>query len=198
MRDVVAARDVAHRSPASTRRSASFLWCGVSFGFRPIFTPARHGAGAAFARPRADQLALELGQPAQHGQHQPPVRGRGVGPCVAEGSEPGLAVGDRRRGCSTGRGWIAPAGRAASPSARRRRRAGRAPCEAGRGRSWLRSPSRGTPWRLRPSAAGAPAPPRSGRPSRLVHSRISWLIMHRIYAPEKALCFQLLILVQNS
>jgi hypothetical protein len=30
------------------------------------------------------------------------------------------------RACSTGRGWIAPAGRAASPSARRRRRAGRA------------------------------------------------------------------------
>ena len=29
--------------------------------------------------------ALVLGQPARHGQHKPPVRGRGVGPCVAKG-----------------------------------------------------------------------------------------------------------------
>jgi len=35
-------------------------------------------------------------QPAKHGQHQSPVRCRGVGPCVAQGSESGLPAGDRR------------------------------------------------------------------------------------------------------
>lgn len=56
------------------------------------------GAFAAFARARADQLALELGQPAKDGQHQAAMRRGGVGPCVAQGSESGPLAGDRRKG----------------------------------------------------------------------------------------------------
>src|SRR5580704_9697987 len=55
------------------------------------------GARPAFARAGADQIALELGQAAEHGQHQPPMRCGGVGPRVAERSESGLLVGDRRQ-----------------------------------------------------------------------------------------------------
>jgi hypothetical protein len=57
--------------------------------------PSRPGAIPAFACPRADQLALKLGQSSEDGQYQPPVRGRRVGPCVTEGPEPRLALGDR-------------------------------------------------------------------------------------------------------
>ncbi len=47
---------------------------------------------------RTDQLALELGQAAQDGQHQAAVGRGGVGPGIAQGPEPGLAAGDRRQG----------------------------------------------------------------------------------------------------
>ena len=57
---------------------------------------ARLGAGAAFAGAGADQIALELRQAAEHGQHKAAVRRRGVGPCVAERTESGLLAGDRR------------------------------------------------------------------------------------------------------
>jgi hypothetical protein len=60
--------------------------------------PARLGPRAAFAGAGADQLTLELRQPAEHGQHQTPMRGRRVGPCVGEGSKPGFLAGDRREG----------------------------------------------------------------------------------------------------
>jgi hypothetical protein len=83
-------------SPLSRRRIASRFWCAVSFGLRPIFTPFAHGAGAAFAGAGADQLALELGKPAKHGQDQAPVRRGGVRPCVAKRTEARAAPGDRR------------------------------------------------------------------------------------------------------
>src|ERR1700680_3563939 len=54
----------------------------------------RRGAGAAFAGAGADQLALELGKPAKHGQDQAPVRRGGVGPCVAKGTEARAALRD--------------------------------------------------------------------------------------------------------
>jgi hypothetical protein len=60
------------------------------------FLPARRGARPAFACARPDQIALELGQPAQDGQHQAPVRCGGVGPGVAKGFETGFLAGDRR------------------------------------------------------------------------------------------------------
>jgi hypothetical protein len=56
----------------------------------------RDGAGTAFARAGADELALELGQAAEHREHQAAVR-RGGGPRVTERSEAGSFVGDRRQ-----------------------------------------------------------------------------------------------------
>jgi hypothetical protein len=58
---------------------------------------SRHGASAAFARSGADQFALELGKPAEHCEHEPPVRGRGVRPCVAKGTKARALVGDLRQ-----------------------------------------------------------------------------------------------------
>ena len=39
-----------------------------------------------------------ISQAPQYSQHEAPMRARGVGPCVAERAEPGLAVGDRGKG----------------------------------------------------------------------------------------------------
>jgi hypothetical protein len=55
----------------------------------------RLGARPAFAGADADQLALELGEAAENGQHQAAVRRGGVGPCVAERAEAGFLLGDR-------------------------------------------------------------------------------------------------------
>jgi hypothetical protein len=52
------------------------------------------GTGSAVARTGKDQLALELSQPAQDGQHQAPVCGRGVGPGIAQRLEAGTGLGD--------------------------------------------------------------------------------------------------------
>ena len=43
-----------------------------------------------------DQLPLEVFHAAKDGQHQPAVRGGGVGPAVPEGSELGALLGDGR------------------------------------------------------------------------------------------------------
>lgn len=52
------------------------------------------GARTALARAGADQLALELCKARQHRQHEPTVRGGGVGPGVAERAEHGALLGD--------------------------------------------------------------------------------------------------------
>src|SRR5260370_592075 len=57
--------------------------------------PARLGAFAPLARPGADQLALELGQAAEHGDHQAARRRRRVGPGIAERAKAGTLAGDR-------------------------------------------------------------------------------------------------------
>jgi hypothetical protein len=62
------------------------------------FDASRHSARPAFAGARSYQIAFEFRKAAEHRQHQPSVRGRGVGPCVAERSEPGFAIGDRAEG----------------------------------------------------------------------------------------------------
>jgi hypothetical protein len=47
---------------------------------RPL--PASGDMGATFGRARAHQVALESGQSSQHREHEPPMRGGGVCPCV--------------------------------------------------------------------------------------------------------------------
>jgi hypothetical protein len=56
---------------------------------RPELDAAGLGANSPLRGPRHDQLALELGQPGEHGHHQPAVRRGGVGPY---GPELGLRV----------------------------------------------------------------------------------------------------------
>jgi hypothetical protein len=68
--------------------------CDVSIGVPVTTSP---GAAAAFAGAGADQFALELGKPAEHGQHQAPVRGRRVGPCVMQRTKARALAGDRRQ-----------------------------------------------------------------------------------------------------
>ena len=86
------ARSACVAVPSASAFSASRFWCGVSFGGRPIWTPRALARIAAFAGAGADQLALELGKAAEHGQHQAPVRRRGVRPCVAERAETGSGL----------------------------------------------------------------------------------------------------------
>ena len=50
------------------------------------------GSGAAFAGTLADQLTLELGQTAEHGQDQAAMRGRRVGPGIGNGAEGALRL----------------------------------------------------------------------------------------------------------
>jgi hypothetical protein len=55
---------------------------------------ALSGTLAAFTGPGADQLALKLGQAAEHGQHQPAVRRRRIGPSVGQRAEARARLGD--------------------------------------------------------------------------------------------------------
>jgi hypothetical protein len=99
MRDIVAARDLAHRLPVAVA-PADRLAPLVLGQFRRSakLDAARPGPLAALAGARPDKVALELRQPAQHRQHQAAVRRRGVGPCVAERAQAGSLAGDRRDG----------------------------------------------------------------------------------------------------
>ena len=115
------------------------------------FHALRLGARPAFARACADQVALELGQTAQDGEHQATVRRRRVRPCVGEGTE-------------TGSGLRNPVERV-QKIARRSRGA------TARGRSSRRSPSRGKSSRLRRRAKPSPERQSSGRRSKRGHSR---------------------------
>ena len=53
---------------------------------------------SALTGSRPDQVPLELGQAAQHSQHQAAVRGSGVGPIVIERPKARLFVGNSRKG----------------------------------------------------------------------------------------------------
>jgi hypothetical protein len=127
----------------------------------------------AFAGSGADQFALELRQAAEHGQHQPPVCGRCVGPHVGEGSKLGFLAADCRQSVEKVSGRACQTGRGVSPSPCRRGRFRPATGDAVAGRSWLRSPLPETPSWLQRREADAPAPPRFVHPSILVRTRRS-------------------------
>jgi len=63
-------------------------------GDRVIYVSAILGTLAALTSARADQLTFELGKATKHGQHQPAVRRRGIGPSIAQAFEAGTAVRD--------------------------------------------------------------------------------------------------------
>ena len=97
MRDVEHTRNLARRLARVAAFERLFLLVLGEFRRSPHVDAPRLGAFAAFARAGADQLALELGKPAKHGEHQPPVRGRGVRPCVAKGTKARALLGDLRQ-----------------------------------------------------------------------------------------------------
>jgi hypothetical protein len=120
----------------------------------PASPRARLGTFPAFACPRPDQVALELGKPAQHGQHQLPCD-----VVVSAHASPK----DRRKPALRSviaasvfnRSRVDRASRSRrvtiSTSAHHRSFASRSRGEAGRGRPWLRSHARhGTPSCIRP------------------------------------------------
>jgi hypothetical protein len=93
--DVVAAGNLAPGSPSrSRRRIASRFWVLGQFRFPAELHAAR--AVASFTGAGADQIPLELRQPAQNGQHQAAVCCRRVGPRVAKRTEARFPAGDRR------------------------------------------------------------------------------------------------------
>jgi hypothetical protein len=92
---VVAACDVAERfAPVAAANRLAPLVRG-EFEGSPQALPSRLRPIPAFAGAGADQLALELGESAENGQHQTPVCRR-VGPRVAERAEPDFLLLDDR------------------------------------------------------------------------------------------------------
>jgi hypothetical protein len=75
--DVVAAGDVGKRLALIPALDRLALLVVSEFERSAHFLSARHGPRSAFASARADQIALELGQPAEDGQHQPGAPGIG-------------------------------------------------------------------------------------------------------------------------
>ncbi len=88
--------------------------------------------------------------------------------------------------CSEGRGWIAPAGQGASPSARRPCRVGKEPGAIAPGRPAFRSPFHERFFRNRPRATALLARQHFGRLSIPVHSRKSCRNSARHFCTKKA------------
>jgi hypothetical protein len=90
--DVVAAGDFAKWfAPVAAANRLAPLVRGKLEGAAQAL-PTRFGPLPAFAGASTDQFALELRQPAEHGQ-QSQAAVRRVGPRVGEGSKPGFLAG---------------------------------------------------------------------------------------------------------
>jgi hypothetical protein len=71
-------------SPASRLAITARRWCGVKPTWQAHVNACCLRPGAAFTGAGLDQFALELGQAAQDGQHQPTVGRGGVGPRIGQ------------------------------------------------------------------------------------------------------------------
>jgi ribulose-5-phosphate 4-epimerase/fuculose-1-phosphate aldolase len=91
-RSIAGAFIATYRMERACAMQLAFQQSGAAF--HPITDEVVSAASAG-----ADQIALKLCQPAEHGQHQAAVRRCRIGPCVAERAKPGfLLLGDRRKG----------------------------------------------------------------------------------------------------
>src|SRR5208337_2280582 len=97
VRDIEGARNFARRLASVAALDCFFFLVRCEFRRSPHVNASRLRALAAFAGASADQLALELGKPAQDGEHKPPVRSRRVRPCVAKGTKARALLGDLRQ-----------------------------------------------------------------------------------------------------
>jgi hypothetical protein len=94
--DVVGASDISLR--LATRQP---LQCLLALMRRHLARPSEPNTTllrplAALAGPSPDQLTLELSQATKHGQHQPTVGARGIGPSILEALEASATLGNRR------------------------------------------------------------------------------------------------------
>src|SRR3954469_6803520 len=98
MADVVRATDFRERLAgiASCQGLSSLMRGELGLAAHPNASSPR--ALSTFARPRADELAFELGQSAKYGQHEPAVRRRCVSPYIAERAEVRPILRDCREG----------------------------------------------------------------------------------------------------
>src|ERR1019366_258432 len=97
VRNIEHTRNLARRLARVAAFDRLFLLVLGELRRSPHVNAPRFGAFAAFARAGADQLALELGKPAKHSEHESPVRCRRVRPCVAKRTEARALLGDLRQ-----------------------------------------------------------------------------------------------------
>jgi hypothetical protein len=92
--DMVAAADLGQRLAllSAFDRLALLVRPELRRSAHPL--PSCHGPCPPLSGARADELALELGEAAQHGEHQAAMRGRDGGRGVAKRTEAGLLAGD--------------------------------------------------------------------------------------------------------
>ena len=186
--DVVAPGDLPHGLAFSCGAKTSSCWCGVSFGLRPNFTPR------ALARARPSPVRARIRSRSNSASPDSTVTiSRPCDVVVSAHVSPRIGTRPSCRSWSASvfnRSRVDRASRSSrvtistSPSER-----GRAPCEAAPGRSWLRS-LLAEHLRLRPWSDGSPAPPRSARPSRPVHTRKSCRHCAADFRSGKAQSFQ--------
>ena len=86
--------DLNQRLALSPSRQGFLPLIGVSLSLRPNRTP-RACAASALRRSGRGLAPAQLGQSAQHREHQPPVRCCRVGPSIREGPEPRTGLGGR-------------------------------------------------------------------------------------------------------
>src|SRR4051794_31458385 len=67
-------------------------------GLAPEMHASRPGPLPALPRARPDQFPLDLGQAAEHGQHQAAMRGRRICPSILQGPKAGLFLSKSREG----------------------------------------------------------------------------------------------------
>src|SRR5258706_14205271 len=94
MTHLIGAGDLGQQFPVRTTTERLALLVGGELRATAKSYAARFRTGASLAGAGADQLALELGQPPEDGEHQASMWGRGVGPRIPNGCEPGACAGD--------------------------------------------------------------------------------------------------------
>jgi hypothetical protein len=91
--NVIAASDLGQRFSRLPSRDGLLPLMRGEFELPTKSDPTSLGGFAALVGPGEDQAPLELGEPTKDGQHQPAVRGGGVGPSISKRSEASVTLG---------------------------------------------------------------------------------------------------------
>ena len=87
MADVVASADLGQGFSSLPSRQGFEHFMAAELELPTKAYPSGLRSLSAFVGSRTDQLPLEFSKAAKHGQHQPAVRGCGVGPRISQRSE---------------------------------------------------------------------------------------------------------------